>query len=185
VLGDARRAVVRLPFERRRPVDWLGFPPLERLPLPWLKGSRLALVATGGSGALASVVDAGRALEEAGVAPAVLSLCSGSALFGFPIAAGIPAEELAAFTNVLRPEEYIDVDWGGLVSLVPRSAWWVHRYREGRWPPSSWRVIIRRAALNQAGSPPHRSTPPPSLRSLPSLASTAHDVAHGAGALGR
>ena len=60
------------------------------------------MLATGGSGALASVVGAARALEEAGIRPAVISLCSGSALFGFPIAAGIPADEVAAFTLGLQ-----------------------------------------------------------------------------------
>ncbi len=80
---------------------------------------RLALVATGGSGALASVVGVARALEEAGVTPSVISLCSGSALFGFPIAAGVPAAEVAAFTLALEPEDYVDVDWRQLVRLAP------------------------------------------------------------------
>ena len=43
--------------------------------------------------------------------PAVISLCSGSALFGFPIAAGVPAEEVAEFVLGFAPEEYVDVDW--------------------------------------------------------------------------
>ncbi|HKH88543.1 MAG TPA: hypothetical protein VKA05_06950, partial [Acidimicrobiales bacterium] len=98
LLEDARRALVMLPFERRAPVDQHPFPPSEPLRLTGLKGRRVALVATGGSGALASVVGAARALEEAGIRPAVISLCSGSSLFGFPIAAGMPAEEVAAFT---------------------------------------------------------------------------------------
>jgi len=122
LLEDARRALVMLPFERRAPVDQHPFPPSEPLRLTGLKGRRVALVATGGSGALASVVGAARALEEAGIRPAVISLCSGSSLFGFPIAAGMPAEEVAAFTIGLKPEEYVDVDWQILASLVPKRA---------------------------------------------------------------
>jgi NTE family protein len=76
-------------------------------------------MATGGSGALASVVGAARALEEAAVRPAVISLCSGSALFGFPIAAGVPAAEVAEFMLAFRPEDYVDVDWRKLSALLP------------------------------------------------------------------
>jgi NTE family protein len=76
-------------------------------------------MATGGSGALASVVGAARALEEAGVRPAVITLCSGSALFGFPVAAGIPAAEVAEFVLGFKPEDYVDVDWRRLSTLVP------------------------------------------------------------------
>ncbi len=52
--------------------------------------------------------------------PDVISLCSGSSLFGFPIAAGVPADEVAAFTLSLRPEEYVDVDWREVAALVPK-----------------------------------------------------------------
>jgi NTE family protein len=76
-------------------------------------------MATGGSGAMASLVGAARALEEAGVRPAVISLCSGSAMFGFPIAAGIPADEVAAFTLAMHPGDYIDVGWKRLAALLP------------------------------------------------------------------
>ncbi|HUI03758.1 MAG TPA: patatin-like phospholipase family protein [Acidimicrobiales bacterium] len=119
LVHDARRALVRLPGERDGPRDLRPFPPREPLELAGLRGRRLALVATGGSGALASVVGAARALEEAGVRPSVISLCSGSSLFGFPIAAGVPADEVAAFTIGLRPEDYVDVNWGALARIVP------------------------------------------------------------------
>jgi NTE family protein len=49
-------------------------------------------------------------------------VCSGSALFGFPLAAGIPAAEVADFTLSLRPDDYIDVDWRTLAGLAPRLA---------------------------------------------------------------
>ncbi|MGA2208747.1 MAG: patatin-like phospholipase family protein [Acidimicrobiales bacterium] len=121
-LRDARRAVLTLPFETRPTPDLHPFPPPKAFRADDLAGKRLALVATGGSGALASVVGAARALEEAGVRPAVISVCSGSSLFGFPLAAGLPAAEVAAFTIGLRPEEYVDFDWRRLATLVPTAA---------------------------------------------------------------
>ncbi len=121
-LNDARRALVRLPGEGGGGPARPPFPPTDRLELPALEGRRVALMATGGSGALASVVGAARALEEAGVRPAVVTLCSGSALFGFPLAAGRPAAEVADFCLSLRPEDYVDVDWAALARLGPTGA---------------------------------------------------------------
>ena len=119
LLDDVRRAALRLPGERARSVERRPFPPRQPVRVDGLEGRRLALMATGGSGALASVVGAARALEEARVRPAVISLCSGSALFGFPVAAGIPAEEVAEFVLAFEPADYVDVDWRRLASLVP------------------------------------------------------------------
>ena len=118
-LTDARRALFRLPGEGDGRPARSPFPPVEPLPLPGLEGRRVALMATGGSGALATVVGAARALEEAGSRLAVISLCSGSALFGFPLAAGLPADEVAAFCLALRPDDYIDVDWATVARLGP------------------------------------------------------------------
>jgi len=120
LLTDVRRAAFRLPGERPRPVELRPFPAPQPFRADWLEGRRLALMATGGSGALASVVGMARALEEAGVSPAVLSLCSGSSIFGFPVAAGVPAEKVATFLIGLEPEDYVDVDWPLLAGIVPR-----------------------------------------------------------------
>ena len=119
LLTDVRRALVMLPGERDHPAEREPFPPMEPFRVDRLEGKRLALMATGGSGALASVVGVAHALEEAGLRPTVISLCSGSALFGFPVAAGVPAHEVAEFMLALRPEDYVDVDWRRLSSLVP------------------------------------------------------------------
>ena len=119
LLDDARRALVRLPRDHPRGVAPTVFPPFEPLATKVGPHDRVAVVATGGSGALASVVGVARALEEAGVRPAVLSVCSGSSLFGFPIGAGIAADAAAAFTVALRPEEYVDLDWPMLARLLP------------------------------------------------------------------
>jgi NTE family protein len=118
LLDDLRRAVVTLPFDRSQR-DLHPFPAFTRLRTSGLADKRVALMSTGGSGAMASLVGAARAFEEAGLTPAVISLCSGSAMFGFPVAAGVPADEVAAFTLSLRPEDYIDVGWRRLASLVP------------------------------------------------------------------
>lgn len=120
LLDDARRALVRLPFDTGQRADVHPFPRSQPLVLPALQGKRLALVATGGSGALASFVGVARALEETGISPAVISVCSGSSLFGFPVAAGVSAEKVAALTLALAPEDYIDVDWPALASIVAR-----------------------------------------------------------------
>ena len=118
LLDDVRRALVRLPTDRPEPPQFPFRP--ER---PFAGGidrtQRLALIATGGSGALASVVGAAKALEDADLRPSVISLCSGSALFGFPLAAGLPADEVATFTIGLDPSDYLDLDWSKLAAIVP------------------------------------------------------------------
>ena len=118
-LDDARRALVTTPFDR-----WSAaaspFAPTHVAPPD--TGRRVALLATGGSGALASVVGVARAFEERGLQPSLISLCSGSALFGFPIAAGCSAEETATFALRPAPRDYVDVDWRRLALLLPTLA---------------------------------------------------------------
>ena len=96
------------------------FPPFRSRRLPALDDRRVAIVATGGSGVLASVVGVARALEECGVEPVGYGVCSGSALFGIPLAAGMSADEVAAQTQSLRPRDYIDPDWWGLAAAPLR-----------------------------------------------------------------
>ena len=118
LLDDLRKAVVTLPFERSHG-EQDPFPRFTALSAGRLADKRVALMATGGSGAMASVIGAARALEEASVRPAVISLCSGSAMFGFPIAAGRSAEEVARFVLGLQPSDYIDIGWRRLAAVVP------------------------------------------------------------------
>ncbi len=117
-LTDAARAALRIPSSRASTQNQQPFPLAEPYAADVRKGQRIALAATGGSGAMASLVGAARALEEAGLSPSVISLCSGSALFGFPLAAGISAEKVAAFTLGLLPQDYVDLDWGRLLRLA-------------------------------------------------------------------
>ncbi len=121
-IGDVRRALAPLPGEKHPRPTRSPFAPEEAIDLPGLEGRRVALLATGGSGALASVVGVVRALEDGGIRPSLISTCSGSALFGFPLAAGIPSAETAEFCLQLRPSEYVDVDWRALATLAPARA---------------------------------------------------------------
>lgn len=119
LLSDVRRAMIPMSFGRPADSAVGPFPAAAPLELASLGERRPAVLATGGSGALASVVGVARAFEEAGVRPAALSLCSGAAMFGFPIAAGVPAREVAKFFLEMGPKDYIDVDWGRVLTLIP------------------------------------------------------------------
>jgi NTE family protein len=114
---SVRRGLFPLPFDDRPTPPSPIFPSVEPRSLPSLQGKRIGLVATGGSGVLASVVGVVRALEEAELHPAVLSLCSGSALFGFPLAAGFSAEETAQFAARLHPPDYVQLSAGPLLRM--------------------------------------------------------------------
>jgi NTE family protein len=50
----------------------------------------------------------------------VYSLCSGSALFGFPLAAGMSPDEVSELTASQRPADYIDFGLREMATLVPR-----------------------------------------------------------------
>lgn len=122
-LEVTRRAM--LPLGERRPTrpeeeTMPVFPAAPHKALAGLRGRRVALMATGGSGALASVVGAARAFEDTDIQPSVITLCTGSALFGFPFAAGRSAEEVAEFLLALDARDYTDVNWRSLASIVPR-----------------------------------------------------------------
>lgn len=135
-LDRMRRGLLPLPLDRAAPlVD--PFPPLRARHLPELEGRRVAVIASGGSGALAALVGVARALHEAGVQPVGYGLCSGSAMFGVPLAAGMSPGEVAAETQALRARDYLDPDWRGL-ALAP--------LRLGR----GWAGLIRGDAVEQA-----------------------------------
>lgn len=118
-LFDARRALLPLPFEGRGPrqVPKPLFAPARVRKLDGLEGRRAAIVTTGGSGALASVVGVARAFEERGLTPAAISACSGAALFAYPLGTGMPAEEVASFVLGLQPRDYVDLDVSGVLAL--------------------------------------------------------------------
>ena len=119
-LDTVRRGFLPLPFDRR-PAPGHVFGPLRGAAPPPLAG-RVGVVATGGSGALASLVGVAKALEDSGTEVSVYSVCSGSALFGFPLGAGMPPDEAAELTASMRPGDYIDAGWREIAALVPTLA---------------------------------------------------------------
>ncbi len=119
-LDAVRRGMLPLPFDRR-PAPGQVFGPLLGAAAPPLAG-RVGVVATGGSGALAALVGVAKALEDSGTQVSVYSVCSGSALFGFPLGAGMPADEVAELTASVRASDYIDIGWREIASLVPTLA---------------------------------------------------------------
>jgi NTE family protein len=116
----AREALLPLPLvDRRTPPPAADvFPPFERRPVPALEGRRIGVVGSGGSGACVALVGVARAFEEAGIRPAAISACSGSALWGAMWAAGLSAQEMAEFSLSWRPQDYLDIQW----TRLPRFA---------------------------------------------------------------
>ena len=100
-LDTVRRGFLPLPFDRQ-PAPAHVFGPMRGATPPPLAG-RVGVVATGGSGALASLVGVAKALEDSGTEVSVYSVCSGSALFGFPLGAGMSPDEVAELTASMRP----------------------------------------------------------------------------------
>lgn len=152
--ADARRALLPLPLvDRPRPAAEVPFPPLDIRPIEALDGRRIALAATGGSGALASIVGAARAFEEAGVKPAVVSMCSGSAMFGFPYAAGIGPDKVAAFVLALRPGDYLDPDWPALAAALPTAARGLSGLLRGEAVEATYRRLLGEMTLGDLPVP--------------------------------
>jgi NTE family protein len=119
-LRALRRGMLPLPIDRR-PVPGRVFEPAQGAAPPRLAG-RVGVVATGGSGAMACLVGVAKALEDSGTPVSVDSVCSGSALFGFPLGAGMAPDEVAELTASVRAADYIDVGWREMAALVPTLA---------------------------------------------------------------
>lgn len=84
------------------------FPSSRPYSLPALAQQRIGLVASGGSGATASLCGVKRAFEDAGLEVAAISACSGSVLFATLWACGLSSEEMARFWLSLRTCDYVD-----------------------------------------------------------------------------
>jgi NTE family protein len=119
-LDTVRRGFLPLPLDRQ-PAPGHVFGPLRGAAPPPL-ADRVGVVATGGSGALASLIGVAKALEDSSTEVSVYSVCSGSALFGFPLGAGMPPDEAAELTASMRPGDYIDVGWREIAALAPTLA---------------------------------------------------------------
>jgi NTE family protein len=120
ILDQLRRGLLPLPFDGAPDVPTDLFPPPRTDARPVWHGKRVAIVATGGSGALASTVGVVRALQEAGVPPSSYGLCSGSTMFGIPLAAGLSTDEVSRALLTLRPTDYLDPGWTRLAAATVR-----------------------------------------------------------------
>lgn len=119
-LDAVRRGVAPLPFDHHSAPGQVFGPLTGAAPRP-LEG-RVGVVASGGSGALASLIGVAKALEDSGTAVSVYSVCSGSALFGFPLGVGMSPDEVAELTASVRPGDFMDVGWRELARLMPTLA---------------------------------------------------------------
>ena len=77
-----------------------------------LAGKRVALVSSGGGGAVWLV--GVTCVEEAGLEPAEIVGCCGGAIWGWMWAAGMSWHELAEFWLLWTPEDDLDIQWLGL-----------------------------------------------------------------------
>jgi NTE family protein len=109
-LRALRRAWLPLPSDRRETRRDL-FPPLEVTSHPVLSRERVALVASGGSGSLVTLCGIKRALEEADVEIGALAVCSGSAIWGSMIAAGMSAQQMVDECMSWQATDLVDMDW--------------------------------------------------------------------------
>lgn len=151
-LAQVRRGLLPLPTDAPAgPLD--PFPDDPQMDMPGMVDRRVAVIGTGGSGALASVVGVARALEVAGVHPVAYGVCSGSALFGVPLAAGMSAREVAAATLSLRPSDYLDPDWKGLITAPWRlGRGWVGLLRGDRLE-ETYREMLGDVTLGELPTP--------------------------------
>jgi len=117
-VGALRRALVRLPMDPRPAVPTEPLWPATKASAP-ARSVRLGIVASGGSGALASLVGVLKACEELGVRPRAMSFASGAALFGYPVAAGKSPDEVARFVLEAEPTAWVDANWRGLAGILP------------------------------------------------------------------
>ncbi len=153
ILDQLRRGLLPLPTDSR-PADFSDlFPaPDPTMSQVWAD-RRVAVVATGGSGALASVVGVVRALEEAGVRPSGYGLCSGSTMFGLPLAAGLSTDEVAQAMLALRPADYLDPDWTRLASAPLRlGRGWAGLLR-GEAIEEFFQALLGDVTLGELGTP--------------------------------
>lgn len=97
------------------------FGPARPLAVPALQGKRIALLASGGSGATAALCGIKRAFEEANLEVSAISACSGASLWCALWARGWSAQQMADAWLSLRTRDYVDPAWGSLATAPLRS----------------------------------------------------------------
>jgi NTE family protein len=118
-LRAARRALLPMPVvDRPRRTYTKVFPPFRSRPIPSLQRRKIGLVLSGGGGSCVAACGVARALEEAGVEPAAISVCSGSAMWGSMMASGLSAQEMVDLSLNWQPEDYLDIQWTRLPRFV-------------------------------------------------------------------
>jgi NTE family protein len=119
-LLHARRELLPLPLvDRTKPADASTvFERFRSRPARGLQGKRIGVLCSGGGGACIASVGAARALEEAGVEPALITGCSGGAIWGSMWASGMSAHQMAEFSLSWRAEDYLDIQWARLPRFV-------------------------------------------------------------------
>ena len=111
-LNLLRSQLLPLPFvDRQQHVETAVFGPFEPRAAPALKGKRIGLVASDGSGVAVALVGVKRAFEEAGVEVEAISACSSAAVWGVMWAAGLDAQEMADFSLSWRPQDHVGTQW--------------------------------------------------------------------------
>ncbi len=150
-LAQLRRAALKLPVEHPATpprVAWRG----RARPLTASLG-RFGIAATGGSGALVSLVGVVKACEELGVRPAVMSFASGAALFAFPLAAGKTADDVADFVLRQDPSAWVDPDWMSMGTLVPKRGRGFTGIMKGQRLEDSFRELLGDMRLGELAIP--------------------------------
>lgn len=114
-LRTARAQLLPLPvIDRPQRIDTNVFDPFDARPVPALANKKIGIVGSGGSGAAVALIGVKRAFEEAGIEPAEISTCSGSAIWGAMWAAGLSSQEMIDFSLSWRPQDYLDIQWTSL-----------------------------------------------------------------------
>jgi NTE family protein len=113
-----RSALLPVPVLDREPILEADlFAQWRPLTVEALRGKKVGIVATGGSGAMICALGAMRACQEAELDIAAISTCSGSALFLAPVAAGLSVQETLDFVFSWRRQDYVDPEWGQLLKI--------------------------------------------------------------------
>lgn len=150
-LSQLRRAALKLPREHAPTppqVVWRG-----RTRHLTQSLGRFGIAATGGSGALVSLIGVVKACEELGVKPAVMSFASGAALFAFPMAAGKTPDEVADFVLRQDPAAWIDPDWTAMGTLVPKLGRGFTGMMKGKRLEDSFKELLGAVRLGELSIP--------------------------------
>jgi NTE family protein len=114
-LINARRTLLPLPLvDGPAPAARDVLPPFEELAS---RAGRVSVACAVHDGSAVALVGVARAFEEAGLRPEAISAGAAALLWGAMWAAGMDADEMAAYSLSWRPESALGVQWTGLPRL--------------------------------------------------------------------